>query len=649
MASTKSYQVYFINGVYRTVTWFLIWFVFSTVCLSSVVYSMETPDENHFHYSLHFEDGFLLKDFISAYPEREKPLTVEDILLIPDSHFYTSKDLPLPFDDVENYWVRFKIINDTDEKRTDYIGGALGFDSLEVYSEKDGQLTFELLTGYNVNPQSKRTPSRRNLFNYELNPGQSIQFYIRVYPSYTLQDQSMLNFFILEDFYSMYIGFFYQTMSRIFLGSILFLFSLFSLVMFFSFKERVFIFYSLFMLFLALYFLENQHILDLLYFIPGKFLRHWGNHLLIAGVLVFGYLFISRYLKLKVLMPRLNRFFLALTVFVSVYSITHFNFFYPNHIFLGSIILNLLVLLYIIIYFVPITLLSIKGNKQARILFYSMVLMFIGAIIFTLSLLTVIPLTDFTRNSFQWGVVAFSGTLFYGLFDKINSIQKDKIQFRVEKEKTDELLFNILPYEVATELKEKGFCEARDYSKVNVLFTDFKDFTATSSQLSAKELVHEVNSCFVAFDHIIEKYKIEKIKTIGDSYMAASGLVSQAGTKVKDIVLAALEMQEFLNKRKEEHNHRDFPAFEMRVGIHSGPVIAGIVGVKKFQYDLWGDTVNTASRLESYGEVGKVNISDTTYQSIKDDPEFAFEKREEIEVKGKGKLNMWFVSKSSIV
>jgi adenylate cyclase len=180
---------------------------------------------------------------------------------------------------------------------------------------------------------------------------------------------------------------------------------------------------------------------------------------------------------------------------------------------------------------------------------------------------------------------------------------------------------------------------------VSILFTDFKNFTERGAKLSAIELVNDINYCFEAFDAIIEKYGIEKIKTIGDAYMAAGGLPVPSDDSAKRTVLAALEMQEFISKFKSDMDARGIHAFEMRAGIHTGPVVAGIVGVKKFQYDIWGDTVNTASRMESSGQVGRVNISQTTYELLKDDPEFNFQSRGKIVAKGKGEIQMYFVIK----
>lgn len=213
-----------------------------------------------------------------------------------------------------------------------------------------------------------------------------------------------------------------------------------------------------------------------------------------------------------------------------------------------------------------------------------------------------------------------------------------------EKERSDELLLNILPKLVADDLKQSGKYVPHDHDKVSVLFTDFIGFTTLSSHITASELVSELNEVFGEFDEIMNKYQIEKIKTIGDAYMAAGGLSGRTEDSVKRTVLAALDMQKFISNRKTEKDLVGDPSFEMRVGINTGPVVAGIVGVKKFQYDIWGDTVNVASRMESSGFAGRVNISPSTYDWIKDDPELIFESRGKINVKGKGLMEMWFVS-----
>lgn len=212
-----------------------------------------------------------------------------------------------------------------------------------------------------------------------------------------------------------------------------------------------------------------------------------------------------------------------------------------------------------------------------------------------------------------------------------------------EKARSEELLLNILPEETAEELKSKGSAEARLIESVTVLFTDFKGFTSMSEILSPQELVRDLHECFSAFDHILEKYGIEKIKTIGDAYMAAGGLPTPTKDHAEKVVDAALEMRDFVEAGKARKQAQGQPFFEIRIGVHTGPVVAGIVGVKKFQYDIWGDTVNTASRMESSGEVGKVNISQSTYELVKENPDFSFTPRGKVEAKGKGELEMYFV------
>ncbi|MFY0644321.1 MAG: tetratricopeptide repeat protein [Bacteroidia bacterium] len=242
------------------------------------------------------------------------------------------------------------------------------------------------------------------------------------------------------------------------------------------------------------------------------------------------------------------------------------------------------------------------------------------------------------------GSGVFALFLAAGFFSRWRFVNRAKKRIEEERDKSDQLLLNILPVEIATELKAKGKAEAQDFEQISVLFTDFKEFTQLSEQLTAKELVGEINHCFEAFDHICDKHKVEKIKTIGDSYMAAGGLPVPNKESTKNVVLSALEMADFVVQRKLEREAENKVAFEMRVGIHTGNVVAGIVGVKKFQYDIWGDTVNTASRMESNCEIGKVNISQATYEFLKDDAQFVFEHRGKVEAKGKGEIDMWFVS-----
>lgn len=218
--------------------------------------------------------------------------------------------------------------------------------------------------------------------------------------------------------------------------------------------------------------------------------------------------------------------------------------------------------------------------------------------------------------------------------------QRDTVER--ERQKSDNLLLNILPISTARELKEKGTATPQSYQMVSVLFTDFKGFTNIASKMTPQEVIKELDKCFLAFDEIIEKYNLEKIKTIGDAYMCAGGLPIPNTTNPIDAVRAGLEIQEFMQKFIAEKQAQGKESWEIRLGIHTGEVIAGVVGKKKFAYDIWGDAVNIASRMESSGEVGKVNISEHTYELVKD--VFECEYRGKIYAKNKGDVDMYFVT-----
>ncbi|MCS5490085.1 adenylate/guanylate cyclase domain-containing protein [Algoriphagus limi] len=225
------------------------------------------------------------------------------------------------------------------------------------------------------------------------------------------------------------------------------------------------------------------------------------------------------------------------------------------------------------------------------------------------------------------------------VFASVFFIQRNKI--KKNKKLSDELLLNILPSEVAEELKIKGSSDARFFDEVTIMFTDFKNFTQVAEKLSPMELVNEIDRCFKAFDDIIGKYNVEKIKTIGDSYMCAGGLPVANNTHAEDVIKAALEIQKTISEKFNKNSEKGTNLLEMRIGIHTGPVVAGIVGTKKFSYDIWGDAVNIASRMESAGEPGKVNISGRTYELIKD--KFICFYRGKIRAKNKGEIEMYFV------
>jgi len=248
----------------------------------------------------------------------------------------------------------------------------------------------------------------------------------------------------------------------------------------------------------------------------------------------------------------------------------------------------------------------------------------------------------FAKNAFMIGLLMI-GFIAVLIFRSYRLKARTSRILNRQKEEIEGLLLNILPAEVAKELQEKGQAVPRHYEHVSVMFTDFKGFTIIADSLSPQELVQELSACFVAFDGIMEKYGLEKIKTIGDSYMCAGGIPTAGGDHVHNIVKASMEIQQFIKDYNRRRQERGLASWEARVGIHVGPVVAGVVGKKKYAYDIWGSTVNIASRMESNGMPGKVNISSAAYELIKDRFECSY--RGKLEAKNIGEIDMYFVDR----
>ena len=259
----------------------------------------------------------------------------------------------------------------------------------------------------------------------------------------------------------------------------------------------------------------------------------------------------------------------------------------------------------------------------------------------------------FRKQMYGLGIVGLiifaiiTGSWLYGrklnktLATKNTQIKAQNKEIETERNRAEGLLLNILPAAIAYELKEKGAATPKHYDAVSVLFTDFEGFTAIASTMHPEEVIEQLNECFMKFDEIADKYHLEKIKTIGDSYMCAGGLPVKNNTHPIDAVSAAKEMMAYNDARNQRLQAQGKPPWPIRIGIHTGELVAGVVGAKKFAYDIWGDTVNVASRMESNSEAGKINISEATYQLVADTVKCKF--RGEIDVKNKGKMGMYLV------
>jgi len=211
-------------------------------------------------------------------------------------------------------------------------------------------------------------------------------------------------------------------------------------------------------------------------------------------------------------------------------------------------------------------------------------------------------------------------------------------KLQIEKQRSDDLLGHILPKKVAEKLQENGKVEPEYFDEASILFSDFAGFTGLTETLSPKNLVDLLHQCFSAFDKIMRKYDIEKIKTIGDAYMCIAGITGARKGHAERLCLAALEMQKYLRRANEQREKLRMPRWEMRVGIHTGPVVSGVVGEDKFTFDVWGDAVNIAALMEKYAEIGKVNISESTRHRVKEF--FELESERSVASEKKGELTM---------
>ncbi|NJB87834.1 class 3 adenylate cyclase/Tfp pilus assembly protein PilF [Lewinella marina] len=250
-----------------------------------------------------------------------------------------------------------------------------------------------------------------------------------------------------------------------------------------------------------------------------------------------------------------------------------------------------------------------------------------------------------TLRNFLFAIAFFLTLMVGGVFYQYRFAKKINRLIRKERNRSERILLNILPSDTAEELKQNGYVKAKRYERVTVLFTDFKRFTEFAENYPPTELVKSLDYYFRAFDEITGRYQLEKIKTIGDSYMCAGGLPVANETNPYDAIYAAFEMAAFVRNVKTEQPEGIIP-FEMRIGLSTGPVVAGVVGTKKFQYDIWGPTVNIASRMETCSEPGRINISDLTYELVRD--QFACTYRGRVEAKNGEQLNMYFVERPMV-
>jgi len=571
-----------------------------------------------------------LSTYVAAVPVYQESLTPEAVLLLPDSAFLTAGETPSA--PTAEAWIRFTIWNTGDQNQTDLFSACEQPDSVEYFSVRDGRIERIGMSGSRVARRNSGDQRLRSLIDLRVPAGDSTTVLAHVWLPGPGAWEHVFHGSVLD---------LHQTLSRVrgrftlqaFYSGIMMVFTVISLLMFLSFREWVFVTYAAMMLSLNAYFLYYSGIMNA-YLLPENApVLFMDSTWVISGIVLGCSLFVTQYLDLRSTMPRYRMGYLVASAVLAVFAVVwgvwlrreigHLN------------LLNFGLLLWIPFSFYPIIRRALHKEREARVLLVSVSLIAIGGMLNTLSFTKLLPIPGDGMVPFQLGSLAFSGTLFYGLFTKIRQIQNERAQ-------SDAVLFNVLPQDIATELKESGETQARYLERVTVLFTDFVDFTKISASMKPQELVAELNTLFSMFDEIVTRYGLEKIKTIGDSYMVAGGLRESHAHEADVVIRVAIEMQRTVEQRFNERTRTGLPSFTMRAGIHTGPVVAGVVGVVKFQYDIWGDTVNTASRMESAGEPGRVNISHATHDLVKDDPKFIFDSRGSIEVKGIGTVPMWF-------
>lgn len=564
----------------------------------------------------------------------------------------------------DRIWMRFSVVSQTEKELLLEIKSPM-VTSLKVF-KVDSNQNQQIFSGSLLDRYNQRSVEVEHwVINLKLNSSGVSTFYIQAQSIYPLQlpmSLSSKSRYIVENrYHSMFWG--------IYLGIIIFAL-IYNFFIFLSVRERIYFYYLIYILTSALFYLGVQGF-GTAFLWPNLPIINLYLPSLICLTNVVILLFALRFLqvtKKQKVSYYFGIFFIATYVLIIIINLSHS---YLIAITMAQVFSMITAIYYIILGIGGL----IRKVLTARFFLLGWTLFLIFAIIGILAANNVLPNNLFTINCIFIGHMTEVLLLSFALADRINWLktendnkqqeiilrmrENDALQLKVnleleekvsertaelkeQRDRSDQLLLNILPYEVAEELKTKGHADAKYIETATVMFTDFKGFTQISEKLTPQGLVSVINECFSEFDRIIQKYGIEKIKTIGDSYMAAGGLPSANNSHAKDVVNACIEIQEFMEGYKSKREAAGEVAFEARIGVHTGPVVAGIVGVKKFAYDIWGDTVNTASRMENSGIEGKVNISETTYNLVKDD--FDCIPRGEILAKGKGKLKMYFVN-----
>ena len=618
--------------------------------------------------------------------DEDKQLTFNQVLQPKyDKQFVQSKQVAPNFGNEQlSVWNKFTVINRSSREWT-LVELNPVVDTLKFYYKDSLGVYREIISGESRSLSTRKYKVNFFIFDLPVRRNDSAIFYLKVqtfkaeYPLVLFSKASLVQDIYID-----------SLIKGIYLG-IVFLIIIYNATLYFAIKDHNYLYYIFYAVFTALLMTEQSGVVTLFRGDAFHFLWNYGPALTATSGIFF-FIFSRSFLMLKVTAPKtaatVKYFFIPVYLFVIALNLL-------NKQLIGSILVQIVGIIVLITMMTTAVTIYKKGYKPARFYILACGSYFLGIVFYIGKSMAILPYNYFTTNAMEVGSALEMIMFSVSMADRVNIFRKEKakaqkelvlsleenhrlvteqnklLEIKVEerthqltqtleqlehaneqlehkneiisgeKEKSDHLLLNILPYETAQELKDKGTAAAKMYNDVTVMFTDFQDFTVISETMSPSELVEELDYCFRAFDSIIDKYKIEKIKTIGDSYMAAGGLPVPDKESPCMVVKAAIEIQQFMKQHNEQRTKANKEPLEVRIGIHTGQVVAGIVGTKKFAYDIWGDTVNTASRMESCGKPGKVNISETTYDFVKHEFECLY--RGKVAAKNKGMIDMYFV------
>ena len=568
-------------------------------------------------------------------------------------------------------WLKFKVQEQQPGPYYLEVGSAF-MDSISLYKHTDSGPKLLRLSGDELKFGSREIDVTTFIFKLDTAPNQINTYYLKVKSLQPLffplrvgkLEAFMEDAHLLDHLQGVYFGF-------------MLLIMLYNLFLYFSTKENIYLYYIAYIFSVTLF-------MSFIYQTGFEYV--WPNLPIInrfavisSSLTIFtAVIFSQKFLQTKQYAPKLHRFsyiFIGAAFLITILTFSPYKIL-ALQIAQGSILL-------MSIFFLFLGFKSYRnGNKTAKFYLFAWGFLIIGFILAILESLNAIPVLHYI-NSIQIGSAIEALLLSLALGDRINIYKRQKVEAQEqaldaakknakliqeqniilenkvaartqelsetlllvdeEKQKSENLLLNILPMETANELRENGKATPRNHEFVTVLFADIVGFSQIAKIMSAKELVANLDDIFQAFDLIVQENGLEKIKTIGDAYMAAGGIPVSNKTHPNDALQAAMQMLAFIENRNTKH---DIP-FEIRCGIHTGPVIAGVVGRDKFAYDIWGPTVNLASRMERASKPGKVNISESTLKFVSENKAFQFQARGKIEVKGEGAIEMFFAAYES--